>query len=358
MNLSKVRIAKRQTESKKQPMLLRLLAFATAIAAGGLFILAIGENPFKVYAKIITGSLGSPQNIRATAIQFVPLLITSLSLTLAFKMKFWNIGANGQILVGGVFASFFAIYCYGIPHVPLIIIMFAAGALGGGLYALIPAIFKVKFGANEVLLTLMMNYIAFYFISYLQTGPWTSGGHNSIAQFNANTRLNALGGVHVGWVFAVLLVFIIYFYLNGTKQGYEISVVGESRATAEYAGISVSRVVLRTMFLSGALCGAAGMIQVTGVGFTLSPNTAGDVGFTAITVAWLGQLNPFAISLITALFSILRRGSTSLQAAMKLSPYIADVLQSIVLFTFLTFEFFIRYSVVFNKQSRKPRTIS
>ncbi len=348
------RIVKRKELTKKQSILLRIVAFSLAIIAGGVFIWLLGKNPLEAYKLIIKGAfVGSVRNplssIQATVIVGVPLLIVSLGLSFAFKMKFWNIGAEGQIIMGGIFASYFALFHSNLPHIILILVMFIAGAVGGGLWGLIPSIFKVRFGTNETLFTLMLNYIALYTIKYLEGGPWKgTAGFASIAQFNNNARLAQVGGVHIGWIFALLLVVVVYIYLNHTKSGYEISVVGESQATAHYAGMNVKKIILRTMFISGAICGIAGMIQVSGIDYTLSTGVTSGVGFTGITVAWLSQLNPFVIAVVTAIFSILEKGSGVMQSDLGVSSAATSVLQGIILFFFLGCEFFIRYTFVFD----------
>ncbi|HOU10703.1 MAG TPA: ABC transporter permease [Clostridiales bacterium] len=354
-----VRIVKRKELNTWKAVLLRAAAFVLALAAGGIFILMMGSNPLEAYAIIVKGAfVGSVRNplssIQATVIIAVPLLIVSLGLAFAFKMKFWNIGAEGQMIAGAIFASYFALRHSGMPHVLLLLTMFAAGAAGGGLWGLIPALFKVRFGTNETLFTLMLNYIALYFIKYLESGPWQgTKGFASIAQFDLNARLPNIGGIHAGWIVALMLVVLTYLYLNHSKHGYEISVVGESQATARYAGMNVRRIILRTMFISGAVCGIAGMIQVSGIDYTLSMGITGGVGFKGITVAWLAQLNPFVIAGITGIFSILEKGSGVLQSELGINAAMTGVLEGIILFFFLGCEFFIRYSFVFRKRRAK-----
>ncbi|HZK39354.1 MAG TPA: ABC transporter permease [Clostridia bacterium] len=350
------RIVKRKELTKQQAILLRVVAFFLAIIAGGIFIWLMGKNPIEAYRLILKGAfVGSKRNpmssIQATINIAIPLLIVSLGLSFAFKMKFWNIGGESQVITGGIFATYFALYYSNLPAPILLPVMFIAGAFGGGLMGLLPAIFKVRFGTNETLFTLMLNYITFYIVRYLESGPWRAiPGFAGIAQFDANARLAKIGGVHVGWIFVVLLIAVVYIYLNHTKQGYEISVVGESQATANYAGMNVRKIVLRTMFISGAICGIAGMIQVAGIDYTLSAGIAGGVGFKGIIVAWLSQLNPFVIAFVTAVFSILEKGSGIMQSDLGLSSAGTEVLQGIILFFFLGCEFFIRYSFVFGKR--------
>ena len=251
-----VRIVKRAELSNNKRMLLRLVSLALALVAGGLFLLCLGYNPFKIYGTMVQGCFRSSIAFQGTMLVIIPLLISSLGVTLAFKMRFWNIGAEGQIIMGAIFASYFALFHSGWPHPVLIFVMFIAGALGGGLWGLLPAFFKVKFGANETLFTLMLNYIALHCITFLRDGPWAdpdSSGFPKIARFSDNATLDRVFGVHIGWIVALVLVVLVFIYMTYTKQGYEISVVGESQATAAYAGMNVKRIVLRTMFLSGAV---------------------------------------------------------------------------------------------------------
>ncbi len=343
------RIAKKAEMPKNKVIMLRLGAFLLSLVAGGLFILAIGHNPFAIYGTIIEGAFRSELAMQGTIKIMVPLLITSLGVTLAFKMKFWNIGAEGQIIMGAIFASFFALFFSDLPHIVLLLVMFIAGAVGGGLWGLIPAFFKSKFGTNETLFTLMLNYIALHVISYLRDGPWqdpTSQGYAKIATFDPNAILDKVLGVHIGWIVALILVVIVYIYIKYTKQGYEISVVGESQETARYAGMNVKLITLRTMVLSGAICGIAGMVQATGSDRTLTTAVAGGVGFTAIIVAWLSNLNPMVILVISFLFSVLEKGSSVVQSTFGLSGDSADVLQGIILFFVLGCELFVRYKFV------------
>ncbi len=347
-----LRVVKKSELSAGKAIGLTLLALLLAIVAGGLFILAIGQNPFKIYGAIVQGAWRSKLAIKGTIKIAIPLLIASLGITPAFQMKFWNIGAEGQIIMGGIFASYFALFFDYLPHVILLPIMFVAGMVGGGLWGLIPAYFKTKFGTNETLFTLMLNYIALYTIKFLTEGPWRdpeSSGFPKIASFIENARLDQIFGVHAGWLIGLILVIVVYIYVRFTKHGYEISVVGESVNTARYAGMNVRKIMMRTMFISGAICGIAGMTQVSGAAYTLGEGVAGGVGFTAITVAWLSRLNPIVILVVTILFSMLEKGCSVMQSSFGLSAAASGILQGIILFFVLAFDFFTRYRFVLRK---------
>lgn len=351
-----LRIVKQAERSSRSMIGIRLLALLLSLIAGGLFILVIGHNPFSVYSTIVQGAFRSKMALQATIKYTIPLCISALSVTLAFKMRFWNIGGEGQLIMGGVFASFFAINFAHWNHWLLLAIMFCASAIGGGLWGLLPAAFKSRWGTNETMLTLMLNYIALHFVSYLQAGPWRDEGANGfakIARFDKNANMDKVFGIHFGWIIALVLVVLVWVYLSRTKHGYEISVVGESKDTAHYAGIHVKKVVLRTMFISGAIGGLAGMCQVAGNDMTLSMGIAGGVGFTAIIVAWLSQLNPVMILVVSLAFSVLEKGSGVVQSAFGLSADTAAVLQGIILFFILASEFFVRYRFVLRASEQK-----
>ncbi len=351
-----VRIVKRAELSPNKSLLLKLASVVLAIVAGGVFILALGFNPFEVYATIINGAFRSAEAVQATVKLMIPLLISSLAVSLAFKMQFWNIGVEGQIIMGGIFATYFALFHNNWPKPVLLIVMFLASVVGGGLWGLVPAFFKAKFNTNETLFTLMLNYIALNVIVFLRDGPWAdpeSSGFPKIARFEKVAQLPKVFGVQIGWIIALVLLAVVFIYMNYTKQGYEISVVGASNMTARYAGMNVRRIILRTMILSGAIAGVAGFTQISGSDMTLATSVAGGVGFTGIIVAWLANLNPVGILVTTALFSVLEKGCSVMQSAFGLSSYSSAVLQGIILFFVLGGEFFVRYRFAVRKGGDK-----
>ncbi len=346
-----VRIAKRSDISRGKAVFVRAAAIFLALCAGGLIMLALGHSPIAVYVDIIRGSLMTKTALRETIKISVPLLGAAVAIAPAFMMRFWNIGAEGQILVGGIAASYFALFqCQNFSSPVLLVIMFAAGALAGGLWGLIPAIFKAKWGTNETLFTLMLNYVALGIEKYLQNGPWKDPkgtGFPIIAMFSKSARLPKVFGVHIGWIIVLIFMAAMFIYLRYTKQGYEIAVVGESERTAKYAGMNVAKVFTRTMFLSGAISGAVGFLIVSGADYTLNTGTAGGVGFTAITVAWLAKLNPLIMVVIAFFLAILSKGSNTIQTDFKIPASAAGVLTGIILFFMLGCEFFINYRLIF-----------
>ncbi|MBT9685995.1 ABC transporter permease [Pseudoflavonifractor sp. MCC625] len=346
-----IRLAKRDDIPRAQAWAIRAAAILLALVTGGLIIAVLGHNPIQVYASMVEGSLGKSRVLRETVKKAIPLLGAAVAIAPAFKMKFWNIGAEGQILAGGIAASYFALFwAYSLPRPVLLVVMAVAGILAGGVWGLIPAVFKARWGTNETLFTLMLNYIVLGFVKYLQAGPWgpdlNANGYPKIPMFDSAALLPKALGVHIGWIIVLAVTALMFGYLKYSKQGYEIAVVGESVRTAQYAGMNVSHIIRRTMFLSGGIAGLVGFLQVSGASGTLTENTAGGIGFTAITVAWLAKLNPFVMIAIAALLAILEKGADTIQTLYTIPASAADMLTGIVLFFMLGCEFFISYRLI------------
>ena len=348
-----IRLAKREGMDKRTVWAIRVGSILLALLLGALVIAISGVNPFKAYGTIITGALGKKTAIRQTVKIAVPLLGCALAIAPCFKMRFWNIGAEGQITAGAIAASYFALYWVGkVPSAVLLLIMGAAGAVAGGIWALIPAFFKARWNTNETLFTLMMNYIIIGVVKWLQGGPWEAppSGSQMIAQFAGNAKLPSVLGVHCGWIIVLVLTVLMFIYMRYTKHGYEIAVIGDSSNTARYAGMNVGRIMMRTMFLSGSISGLVGFIIVSGANHTLYDGVAGGVGFTAISVAWLAQLNPFAMIIIASMLAVLTKGSQTLNTRMQVPSTIADILTGFILLCMLGCEFFINYKISIRRE--------
>jgi len=358
-HISSLHIQQRSELSRFKAALIRFIGIMGGLVTGGVFLLFMGKNPFSVYGTLIQGSLGTIGMQKETIKLMIPLCITSLGVALAFKMRFWNIGAEGQICVGAVCASYFAYFHNGLPRTALIIVMAVAAVVGAGLWGLIPAFFKVRFGTNETLFTLMLNYIVLYVIQFLKEGPWrdsTMGGFPSMPRYAANARLPEvpipfIGSVHIGWIVMLILVAGLHVYIKYTKQGYELAVVGESSGTARYAGMPLKKIILRTMMISAGICGLAGMLQVSGPDRQLSEQIANGRGFTAISVAWLSNLSPIVIMMVSFLFAMMQKGCSVIQTQYNIPSSMADILQGVILFFVLSCEFFTRYRLAFRKEA-------
>lgn len=336
----------------------RSLIILFALGMGGLFLLALGYNPFHLYWTMLKGALGKAGMQKETLKLTIPLCITALGVTLSFKMRFWNIGAEGQICAGAIAASYFAYFHHDLPPLLLLCVMAVAGFLAGGFWGLIPAYFKTRFRTNETLFTLMLNYIVLNFITFLREGPWREpgGGFAATPRFTPQARLPEwafplVGKLPLSIYVMLALTLVIFLYLKYTKQGYEIAVVGENEQTARYAGMPVKSIILRTMFISAGICGLAGMLQVSGSDKQLTDAVAGGRGFTAVSVAWLARLNPFGILLVSFLFSVIQKGCSMMQTEFRIPASMSDILQGILLFCVLGGEFFLRYQIVNRKEA-------
>ncbi len=350
-----IRLAKREDMERWKVWGVRLGAFFVAFLFGLILFAIAGVNPLQAYGGMISGALGKASGLRQVAKNAIPLLGTALALAPCFKMRYWNIGAEGQITMGAMGATYFALYWYDkLPHVLLLIVMAAAACICGALWSLIPSFFKSKWGTNETLFTLLMNYIAIGIVSWLQGSHWEGKpGSQIIPTFDKSALLPKLFGVHIGWIVVLLLTVVIFVYMNYTKHGYEVAVLGESENTARYAGMNVAKVTMRTAAFSGAISGLVGFMAVSGVNGTLNADIAGGVGFTAITVAWLAQLNPFAMIFIAILLATLSRGASVLQTSMGVPSSASGIFTGIMLLCMLSSEFFINYRMILRGRSEK-----
>lgn len=352
-----IRLAKRGMMAPASVWLIRLSSVLVALLLGSLVILITGVNPLKAYSTMIQGSLGSESFRQQTVKKAIPLLGCALAIAPCFKMRFWNIGAEGQITAGALGATFMMrMLGKDTDTIPMLLLMALAAMIAGGIWGLIPGFFKARWNTNETLFTLMMNYIIIGVVSWLQIGPWTAR-QGRMAQFPMNARLPKVMGVHCGWIIVLVLVVFIFVYLRYSKHGFEIAVIGDSLNTARYAGMNVGRVMMRTMFLSGAISGLVGFIIASGADNTLSSEVAAGVGFTAITVAWLSQLNPFAMIVISLVLGILEKGSSTLQTKLKVPASISEIITGLLLFCMLGCEFFINYRMILRKSAPKEVTL-
>ena len=344
-----LRVTRRADISTGKAWLVRLCAILLALLTGGVFVVILGYDPLAVYREMISGSFGSRMSIELTAKLTIPLLITSLGVTLAFKMRFWNIGAEGQILIGGACAAAAMIYAGdAMSPVLLLIIMFVASAVGGMIWGIIPAVFKAYWNTNETLFTLMLNYVAMQVVTYCIVFWENPKGSNTVGIINQATQagwLPELFGQRYGWNILIVMVFtvVMFIYLKYSKQGYEIAVVGESENTARYAGIHVKRVIIRTMAISGAICGIAGFVIVSGASHTISTMTADGRGFTAIIVAWLSKFNTFIMLAVSFGIVFMQQGAVQIASQYGLNENASDVILGIILFFLIGAEFFINY---------------
>ena len=352
-------ISKRDTLPLSKALLIRGGILLLALVFCGLITTILtGKNPFSVYGTILSGAFGTSRRIWVTLRNVAVLLGISLAVTPAFKMRFWNIGAEGQTLVGCLATTACMILLEGkVPTVVMILISLIASLLAGALWGFLPAFFKAKWNTNETLFTLMMNYIAMQLASYfiiIWEVPKGAGKIGIVNQASKDGWLPELGNEYLLPILIVaLMTGLMYIYLTYSKHGYEIAVVGESRRTASYAGIKVDRVIIRTMILSGALCAMMGFLMTAGIDHTLTTTIVDSRGFTAVMVSWMSKFNPFIMIAASLLLVTMDRGASEVSSVLGLNQSFADILTGIILFFIIATEFFITYKVTLRKSSKK-----
>ena len=353
-------ITKRKELPFKTTWAIRIGAILAAlIVCAVVTMLMTGLDPFSVFGTMIYGAVGTERKTLILFKELAILLSVALALTPAFKMKFWNLGGEGQILMGAWATAICMIYMGDvIPSGLLIIICLAAAVICGAIWAMIPAFFKAKWNTNETLFTLMMNYVAIQLVAYFIILWEVPKGSGNVGIINQSTMSGWLPYIGTNsYILVILFVAVItvamYIYLKYSKHGYEISVVGESRKTAAYVGIKVDKVIIRTLLLSGAICGFTGWMMVAGIDHTITTTLAGGRGFLGIMVSWLAQFNVIAMIFASMLIVFLGQGAGEISTSFGLNESFADILTGIILFFIIGCEFFINYKVNVRKKSGK-----
>ena len=348
-----VRIVKRSPLLWWQSCLARVGSVVAAlIVCAAVIVFMTGENPISIYATIIDGAVGTERRVWSLLQNVAMLLCVSLAVTPAFKMRFWNIGAEGQVLIGGL-ATAMCMILFGktLPPVILFPVMIVASIIAGAIWAVIPAIFKAVWNTNETLFTLMMNYIAMQIVAFFVYRFSVPKGAGQIGVINGNTNAGwfpALFGKSylLNIIIVAVITVVMYVYLKYSKHGYELTVVGESENTARYIGINVKKVIIRTMLVSGAICGIAGLLLVSGTDHTITRDTAAGRGFTAIMVSWLAKFNPFYMIITSLLLVFLQKGAGEISTVFGLNSSFSDIITGIIIFFIIGSEFFINYRLI------------
>lgn len=356
-----LKVEKRNINNQYGVLGIRIGGILLALILGAIFLMFSGHAPVDVYLTMLDGAFGSSYGINETIVKTIPLLIAALAVSIAFRMKLWNIGAEGQIYVGGIMASGVALSFGDLPSFILIPMMMIAGFLGGAFWASVPGIAKAFWGTNETIITLMMNYVGILWVDYLVFGSWKDPeGYNFpiTPEFSQSAWLPTFGNtrVHIGILIALLLSFIIYILLNKTVWGYEIRVAGENSAVAKYAGMNVTKNIILSLMLSGGIAGIAGMTEVSGIIHRLQSNFSPGYGYSAIIIAWLARLNPIASIFVSFLFGGLIVGGYAVQTS-GLPASIALMIQGLILFCVLGAEFFTQYRVKLDRRFFSKREV-
>lgn len=339
---------KRRLESSPHASyIVPILSVLLALLAGSLLLVAYGHSPIDVYQSMLDSAFGSTYGFSETIVKAIPLILAALAISFAFRMKLWNIGAEGQIYMGAFAASGVALTGGDWPAWILLPLMAMAGMAAGGLWAFIPGLLKANLRVNETLTTLLLNYVAILWVDYLCFGPWKDPkGLNFplTPRFSASATLPTWGDtrIHLGLLVALLLAAALWVVIRKTRWGFEVNVIGESWDAARYAGMNIKRNILLVMTLSGALAALAGVFEVAGITHRLQQGLSPGYGYSAIIVAWLGRLNPLLTVPVAVLFGALLVGGYSVQT--EGVPFsIALIIQGLILFFLLGGEIFVTH---------------
>ena len=350
-----VTITKRAAMPRGQALLIRVIAIIAALVVSAVVtILVTHDNPLSIYATMFRGTFGSANQAWVTFQNVAILLCISLAVTPAFRMRFWNTGAEGQVLIGGL-ATAAVMFVFGgkMPEWTLMIVMAVAAIAAGAIWGFLPAVFKAYWQTNETLFTLMMNYVAIQLVEFFLKIADKSGSNTVGPSILSHGWYPTLFGQKylLNILIAVVLTAVMFVYLNYSKHGYEVAVVGESENTARYIGINVKKVIMRTMLISGALCGLTGLMLVGITSHSIDANIVGGNGFTAIMVSWLAKFNPLTMVLTSFLLVFLGRGAGEVSLKFGLNASFSDILTGIILFFIIGCEFFINYKLHFRKKA-------
>ncbi len=352
-------IVKRGEISRLENILIHAAALVLALVVCAILTtLLTGQNPLDVYATMFEGNFGTPRKTWIMLHLLAILLGISLALTPAFKMRFWNIGGEGQVLIGCMAAGAVMHNHPQLPNAVLLLLMLVAAIAAGAFWGFLPAFFKSKWNTNETLFTLMMNYVAIQITAYYTIRWEVPKGSGKIGIINQNDMKGWLpsiaGQQYLPTIIIVALMTIaLYFYLKYSKQGYEIAVVGESEKTARYVGIKVENVIIRTMSLTGALCGLMGFLLVAGSAHTITTTLVGGRGFTGVMVAWMGKFNPLIMILTSFLLAFMGNGAQEVASRFQLNHSFSDILTGIIIFFLIGCEFFVSYKLEHTKKGKE-----
>ncbi|MDQ7093343.1 ABC transporter permease [Desulfosporosinus sp. PR] len=346
-------IKKTNSSSALKKVVISLTSIVLGLVFAGIFVGITGKDPLQLYSEILQSSVGSMYGLGETIVEMIPLALCSLGVSLAFRMQLWNIGAEGQFYMGAFGATYFALFFSDLPKLMLLPLMLLAGFICGGVWALIPALPKAFWNVNETISSLLLNYVAYFWIAYLVYGPWKDPKGNNFPltkEFAQSATVPSFGNTRITYAFLLMLILalVLFFVLKYSKWGYEIRVSGSSRKAADYAGMNYIKNVIMVMFLSGALSGMAGMAEVSGVLHRLQQTISPGYGYTAILIALLARLNPLSILLVSFLMGGLLVGGFSLQTSGFPSSMVS-MFQGSILFFVLAGEIFNNYRLVRKK---------
>ncbi len=313
-----------------------LASIVLALFIGGLLIAISGSDPFEAYGALFDSAFGSMKGFGRTLEKATPMIFSGLAVTFAFKAGLFNIGTQGQLLMGAITSAYLGFAITGLPpiiHVPLALL---GGALAGAMFGSIPGILKTRTGAHEVITTIMLNYVAINITDYLSNGPWKEVSSSDVVartpHIEASAEIPRFAGLPIGFFIAILFAFLIWWILEKTTLGFEIKTAGLSGTAAKYAGIKVTTIIVVTMVISGALAGMGGAVETLGIVGRYQPGFNTGLGFDGITVALLGKVHPLGNIFSALLIGAMKAGGAKMQFDAGVTPEITNIVQALMLF--------------------------
>lgn len=348
----RIELEKRANASKLYTFLSPFIALVLTLVSGAVLFAALGYDPFNALYLYFIDPLLEVWSLHELAIKAGPLILIGAGLSVCYRAGNWNIGAEGQFIFGAIFGSFLPVVIYTWSSPLLLPLMLVMGMLGGALYAAIPALLKTRFNTNEILTSLMLVYIAQFFLDYLVRGPWRNPEGQNFPEtrpFDPSAVLPAIwedsGRAHWGFVFAIIACILLWFMMEFTLRGYQVKVLGQSSRAGRFAGFSASGMVWFSMLLSGALAGLAGICEVSGAIGQLQTTISPGYGFTAIIVAFLGRLNPLGVIVSGLVLALTYLGGEGAQQALGVSDKVTRLFQGLLLFFVLSCDTLIQYKI-------------
>lgn len=351
-------LRKRKSVSRQAAILVPFISFLVSLLFGAVLLAVSGANPLVTYAAMVQGALGSGYGLSEVLVKSIPLMLTGLGVAMAFRMRFWNIGAEGQLTMGGIAAAGVALFwSQGLPGWTILPLAILAGCIAGALWAGIPAVLKATLNVDETLTTLMLNYVAVLYSEHLYYVAWRAPGYNSgTARFPEVAWLPRLTGrAHAGLIFALLIAAALWVVFRYTRWGFELKIIGANPTAARYLGISIARNIVVTLLISGAISGLAGAAEVLGLARRLQQGLSVGYGYTAIIIAWMAQLNPIGVIFVAFLMAALLVGGDQIQIKMRLPASVGVVLQGMILIPMLAGSLFKEYRL--ERVTDEPETL-
>ncbi|MGC9520649.1 MAG: ABC transporter permease [Anaerolineae bacterium] len=352
-------LKKRESISRRAAILVPVISFIVSLLFGAVLLALSGANPFVTYAAMFSGAFGSVHGLSEVLVKCIPLILTGLGVALAFRMRFWNIGAEGQLTMGAIAAAGVALFwSQNLPVWTLLPLSVLAGCVAGALWAGIPAILKAALNVDETLTTLMLNYVAVLYSEHLYYIAWRAPNYNSGTERipEAAWLPRIVGRAHAGLFFGLVLALLLWAVLRYTRWGFELKIIGSNPNAARYLGINIARNIVVTLLISGAISGLAGAVEVLGLARRLQQGISVGYGYTAIIIAWMAQLNPFGVILVAFLMAALLVGGDQIQIRMRLPASVGVVLQGMLLLPMLAGGLFKEYALQLKLPGAVPKT--